>query len=256
MRTPTRDYAGMNFEDTNYNGAELSNTNMRFTNWFNSDLSQTDLNYSIFTKADLRFANLSFSMAGDVDFREADLRQADLTNIDMVGADCRGADLRGTIFKDADFRGGYLTGAVMDETTDFNGALLYYTDMEWYVADRLRRQYSVGIDTGQLIGWQSVAGHLIKLAIPGDAKMVCGMQGNKCRSDYAEVLDITTPDGERFMGPISDPEDPKGFVYKVSAPLSDHDFDPDPMMTNGFGVDFFRTPEEAEGRTPSPMRHA
>jgi hypothetical protein len=124
---------------------------------------------------------------------------ANLRGADLYGADLRGADLRG--------------------------------------ADIANVKRLFVIPAGDLIGWKKLAnGTIAKLRIPSAARRFGGVISNKCRAEFAEVLEgsgVSVHDSE--------------FSYSQGERVQpDTSFDENPLAECSSGIHFFLTKIEAE----------
>jgi hypothetical protein len=155
--------------------------------------------------ASLRGANLR-----DASLRGANLRVADLSDADLSGADLSGADLRSANLRDASLSGADLSGAA---------------GLEQFVV----------CPAGQFIAFKKVAGKILTLMVPADARRVNAYSSRKCRAEFAYV--IAGELGGKAHG---------GFKYDHYGLVTPDSFDPDPRIECSHGIHFFMTREEAE----------
>ena len=188
-----------------------------------ADLRGADLRGADLREADLRGADLGLANLRGADLREADLGGAYLGLANLRGADLREADLREADLRKADLRGAYLEGANLE------GALT--------------TPYFVCPTHGSFTAWKSIAGHLIELNIPAEARRVSSLVGRKCRAEFAVVVSITGPEGA--VTSVSGGYDPN-FVYTVGETIRPDKFDDDIRIECTHGIHFFVTKEEAE----------
>ena len=195
-------------------GANLSGANLRSANLSGANLSG----------ADLRSANLS-----GANLRSADLRSANLSGANLSGADLRSANLSGANLRSADLRSANLSGANLlnvryDECTGFFAL--------------------VCPEEGSFIGYKKANGHIVKLRITEDA-LRSSATSRKCRCSKAEVLSITTLDGEDD-GLTSIPSNyDSNFIYRVGTTVEVEDFETDRWNECAAGIHFFITRQEA-----------
>jgi len=172
----------------------------------------------------LREADLSWADLEGADLREADLRGADLRRANLRGAYLRGADLEG-----ANLRGANLTGANIREAdlrwADLRGADLLEAKLPHFQ-----------LPEGVLIVWKAVAGNIVCLSIPAEARRTATPIGRKCRAEYADVVSI---EGGR-------PATTRGLEYVVGQRVTPDNYDPDIRVECTNGIHFFTTREEAE----------
>jgi len=102
---------GVNWENCQFEGAQLAEKNlqksrMRNINFSAADLAganlkETDLAYAQFSVSHLLGADMSKANLKGANLKNSDLRQVNFTGADLSYADLRGAVIRGAIFKDA-----------------------------------------------------------------------------------------------------------------------------------------------------------
>ena len=160
------------------------------------------------TGADLTGANLY----------GAKLREADLTGADLTGADLRGANLTEAFLHGADLRGAYLGGANLTNTKGLDA-------------------FKVCPEVGQFIAFKKVAGTIITLLIPADAKRVNAYGSRKCRAEFAYVLSVENGGCSLIAH--------GGFIYPQSGLVTPDSYDPDPRVECSQGIHFFITRQEA-----------
>lgn len=150
-------------ENANLRGTNLSNTNLRGTNLCDANLYGTNLCGADLSNANLRDANLC----------DADLDSANLYNVNLYGANLRDADLFGVDLSNVDLRNANLYDIILSGA---NGNLIEF-----------RRGK---ILAENLIGYKKCKeGVIVTLEIPRGA-IVFSINGNKCRTNKAKVIDI------------------------------------------------------------------
>lgn len=107
------DVIGVNFENTQLQGAKLRETyffdaNLSFSNLTAADLSNARFAMTSFVRARCDYAHFQsadfgYSLLLETNFREADLRSASFTGALIRGADFTAALMEGTVFGDNDF---------------------------------------------------------------------------------------------------------------------------------------------------------
>ena len=195
-------------------GANLSGANLRSANLSGANLRSADL-----SGADLSGANLSGANLSGANLRSANLRSADLS-----GADLRSADLSGANLSGANLSGANLLNVRYDECTGFFAL--------------------VCPEEGSFIGYKKANGHIVKLRITEDA-LRSSATSRKCRCSKAEVLSITTLDGEDD-GLTSIPSNyDSNFIYRVGTTVEVEDFETDRWDECAAGIHFFITRQEA-----------
>lgn len=140
--------------------------------------------------------------------------QNKLNEYDFYGANLSGANLSGANLRSADLRSANLSGANLlnvryDECTGFFAL--------------------VCPEEGSFIGYKKANGHIVKLRITEDA-LRSSATSRKCRCSKAEVLSITTLDGEDD-GLTSIPSNyDSNFIYRVGTTVEVEDFETDRQM--------------------------
>lgn len=99
-------------------------------------------------------------------------------------------------------------------------------------------------EEGSFIGYKKANGHIVKLRITEDA-LRSSATSRKCRCSKAEVLSITTLDGEDD-GLTSIPSNyDSNFIYRVGTTVEVEDFETDRWDECAAGIHFFITRQEA-----------
>lgn len=180
-------------------------------------------NFADLLGADLRGANL----------RRADLRCADLRGADLREADLFCADLRGAYLETADLRG-----------ADLRGADLYSAETYGMKTDAATRtDYPMACpETGSFIGWKKAGRYIVKLEIPEDA-LRSSATTNKCRSSWANVLEIQNVDGTK--SDVTEIMTERCWIYKVGNMVYPDDWDYNRWNECSHGIHFFMTRKEA-----------
>jgi hypothetical protein len=204
-------------------GASLYGASLYGASLYGASLYGASLYGASLYGASLYGANLSGANLSRTDLRGANLREADLTGADLSWADLTGADLSWADLREANLTGANLTGA------NFRGASLYGAN----IAD-VKRLFV--IPAGDLVGWKRLAdGTVAKLLIPSAARRFGGVISNKCRAEFAEVL-------EGSGASIHDPE----FPYSQGERVQPVAFDENPLAECSGGIHFFLNEKEAE----------
>lgn len=155
----------------------------------------------------------------EYDFYGANLRSANLSGANLSGANLSCANLRS-----ADLRSADLLNVRYDECTGFFAL--------------------VCPEEGSFIGYKKANGHIVKLRITEDA-LRSSATSRKCRCSKAEVLSITTLDGEDD-GVTSIPSNyDSNFIYRVGTTVEVEDFETDRWDECAAGIHFFITRQEA-----------
>jgi hypothetical protein len=186
-----------------------------------ADLSDADLSDADLSRADLRSAVLNRAV-----LRDADLRDADLSRAVLRGADLRSAVLNRAVLRDADLSDADLSRADLSRA-DLSG---------------VKYLPAFQICEGDLIVYKKVAGKIVTLAIPKDAKRTASIVGRKCRAEYAMVLEIEGHESVTSNGcgnGIST-------TYEEGKKVRPDSYDDDFRIECSHGIHFFLTRKEAE----------
>ena len=160
--------------------------------------------------------------------------QNKLNEYDFYGADLSGANLRSADLRSADLSGANLSGADLRSANLLN---VRYDECTGFFA-------LVCPEEGSFIGYKKANGHIIKLRITEDA-LRSSATSRKCRCSKAEVLSITTLDGEDD-GLTSIPSNyDSNFIYRVGTTVEVEDFETDRWDECAAGIHFFITRQEA-----------
>ena len=159
------------------------------------------------------------------------MRGAYLSGADLSDADLRGAYLSGADLSDADLRGAYLSGA------DLRDAGLSDADLSGAKGNLI--EYRKGkILTKDIIGYKKCRGNkIVTLKIPRGS-IVFSINGNKCRTNQAEVIAI---DGDNVAYSSY-----KYMSYYVGDKITVYNFNCEYNIECAEGIHFFMTREEAE----------
>ena len=170
----------------------------------------------------------------EYDFYGANLRSADLSGANLSGANLRSADLRSANLRSANLRSANLSGADLRSANLLN---VRYDECTGFFA-------LVCPEEGSFIGYKKANGHIVKLRITEDA-LRSSATSRKCRCSKAEVLSITTLDGEDD-GLTSIPSNyDSNFIYRVGTTVEVEDFETDRWDECAAGIHFFITRQEA-----------
>ena len=160
----------------------------------------------------------------EYDFYGANLRSANLRSANLRSANLSGANLSGANLRSANLSGANLLNVRYDECTGFFAL--------------------VCPEEGSFIGYKKANGHIVKLRITEDA-LRSSATSRKCRCSKAEVLSITTLDGEDD-GLTSIPSNyDSDFIYRVGTTVEVEDFETDRWDECAAGIHFFITRQEA-----------
>lgn len=228
--------------ETNLIGTNFSRMNLSGANLSGVDLSEANFSGSILSGANFSGANLS-----GVNFNGAFLYGANLSEADLCGANLSEANFRWADFRLADFYEANLYKADLREA-DLCGAKLYKAkNIPSYICPincpqegsfiGFKQAYSI-IDTFKI--YKRV---IVKLRIPDDAKRSSATT-RKCRCDKAEVISITSLDGDTEFEEACSSYD-NTFIYKKGEIVSVDNFDEDRWNECSTGIHFFITREEA-----------
>ena len=212
------------FYGANLSGANLRSANLRSANLSGANLRSANLSGANLSGANLRSANLRSANLSGANLRSANLSGADLRSADLSGANLSGADLRSADLSGANLSGANLLNVRYDECTGFFAL--------------------VCPEEGSFIGYKKANGHIVKLRITEDA-LRSSATSRKCRCSKAEVLSITTLNGEDD-GVTSVPSNyDSDFIYRVGTTVEVEDFETDRWDECAAGIHFFITRQEA-----------
>jgi hypothetical protein len=186
-------------------GANLSGADLSGANLIGADLIGANL-----IGADLSRANLSGANLSGADLSRANLSGADLSRAYLSEANLSGANLIG-----ADLSRAYLRGAKTDDKTQWPHFQL---------------------PQGELMAWKKVAGKIVQLRIPAEAKRTASLVSRKCRAEYAIVVSIEG----------GEPVSTRGLLYREGVGVRPDSYDDDPKAECTHGIHFFATRAEAE----------
>ena len=156
----------------------------------------------------------------------ANLVGANLDGANLGGAYLGGAYLGGANLGGANLGGAYLVGAYLRGAKDVP-----------YVP------FACPSD-GAFIAWKKVAGHLVKLEIPADARR-CSATSNKCRCDKAKVLEITRIENGATTNEIVNKSYSPSVTYRVGEMVFPDSFDENRWNECSHGIHFFINKDEA-----------
>jgi hypothetical protein len=223
------------------NGASLSGADLYGVNLCGAIIIRAHLNEANLSVADLRYsdlreANLSGAIICDADLRFADLWRTYLSYANLSKTDLSGADLNGANLGWSDLKGANLRCACL------RGAQLYGADLRMaknvpYVPINCPSECA-------FVAWKKVAGKLVKLEIPEDAKRTSATT-MKCRCDKAKVLSITDLDGSNPINEILNIAQGHELLYKVGEMVYPDSFDEDRWNECSNGIHFFVEKVEA-----------
>ena len=175
-----------------------------------ANLRYTNLRYTNLSYADLNGANLSDANLSDANLINANLSYANLSGANLINANLSYANLSG-----ADLSGADLSGA--------KGALIEFRKGKTLTED--------------IIGYKKCRDDvIIKLLIPRGA-IVFSINGSKCRTNKAKVLEIEGAD--RAISNY------KYMSYYAGDEFTVYDFNCEYNVECAPGIHFFMTKEEA-----------
>ena len=232
----------VNLDRTNLSGANLDRTNLSGANLYRANLNRANL-----CRADLYGTNLCRANLNEADLRGAKLNGANLYGANLSGANLSRADLSGANLCGVNFYGANLYRANI-YGADLSGVDLYGAlNIPNYIYPiRCPQEGSfigfkkafVTVKTSEL--YQNV---IVKLRITDDAKRSSATT-RKCRCDKAEVISITSIDGNTEFKEACSIYD-RTFKYKTGEIVSIDNFDDDRWNECSAGIHFFVTREEA-----------
>lgn len=97
---------------------------------------------------------------------------------------------------------------------------------------------------GAFIGWKKVAGLLVQLEIPADAKRSSATT-MKCRCDKAKVIAITSLDGKKEHTSVENKEYNPHITYRVGEMVYPDSFDDNRWNECSHGIHFFINKQDA-----------
>ena len=197
------------------------------------DLTRTNLRGMDLTGTNLAGANLTWTNLVEANLTGADLRGADLTRTNLRGANLTeaklfGADLRWSNLSAADLRGADLTEAHLTEAN---------------LTDAILPDFQIPQGVDLVVYKKGQRNSIITLRIPAAARRTASLVGNKCRAEYAEVLEIQDAEGNsiRSVGGWRG----FNFIYTVGETVRPDEYDSDIRIECTHGIHFFMTQKEA-----------
>ena len=248
------DFSGMDLSGISFAGMDLTEAFFTDANLTNTDFSGCRLRSTDFGKAIMVNAKFVGASMRWTFLKEADLRGADFTGADLFFSTMRETDARGAIFVDASLRGASLNKIIIDEDaavvrklwsgTQLNNAVIEEETLSKIVQDNCPPGSFVGFKKVKGVG--AASGALIaEIEIPADAKRV-NSTSRQCRCDKAKVLSLTHLNGAPFEGEEAVGWIYQGITYRVGEMVSEKEFSDDRRTSQGKGIHFFLTREEAE----------
>ena len=207
---------GANLDGANLYGANLYGANLYGANLYGANLYGANLNRANLDRANLNRANLD----------RASLDGATLYGANLYGATLNRANLDRASLDGATLYGANLYGASLDGATNIP-----------YISLNCPSD-------GAFIGWKKVAGLLVQLEIPADAKR-SSATSMKCRCDKAKVVSITSLDGKKEHSSVENKEYNPHITYKVGEMVYPDSFDDNRWDECSHGIHFFINKQDA-----------
>ena len=180
-----------------------------------------------------------------LDLSRQDLRDPEiveiLKNANLRYANLYGANLYGANLSDANLYNANLCNAVLCNANLCNANL---RNANLKGAKNIPYIRLACPDTGSFIGWKKVYDYIIKLEIPSEAKR-CSATTNKCRCEFAKVLEIQNEDGS--IADINEivNDSYNECIYKVGEMVYPDSFDENRWNECSNGIHFFINRQEA-----------
>lgn len=217
----------VNLSDANFKGANLRNAQLVSTSLREANFAYANLENADLSRSDLRKADLTEARLDNANLTLAEFGQACLKDAILVDANLCSADFTETIFSNTRLRGANLNRANFERIKNRQGNIV-------------NEEFRKGIILSKpMIGWKMCSkNRIVKLKIPAGAIVFC-IDGLKCRTNKAKVLDI-------FGGTLAYSMYDHEFSYEVGKSYEIKDFN---LMYNiecGAGIHFFKTRTEAE----------
>lgn len=226
------DLSEINFDRMNLSGANLYRANLNEANLCRAEFYGANLHLANLNGADLRGAKLNGANLYGANLSGANLSRADLGGANLGGVNFYGANLYRANIYGADLSGADLYGALNIPNDIYpircpqEGSFIGF------------KKAFVTVKTSEL--YQNV---IVKLRITDDAKRSSATT-RKCRCDKAEVISITSIDGNTEFKEAHSSFD-RTFKYKTGEIVSVDNFDDDRWNECSAGIHFFITREEA-----------
>lgn len=220
------DLSGAQLSYADLTQTNLYNTNLHRTCLFKSDLIDADIQY-----ADLRGAQVSYANLSHTNLAHSNLSNAELTSANLSYAKCRCTRLDNTILADAILSHARLGEAILSKAIGLppiacpeEGSFIGY-------------KAALTVVNGDQINC------IVKLRITEDAKRSSATT-RKCRCSKAEVMSITTVDGEE-LGVAAYSYKHPCFIYGVGNTVEVSDFDENRWNECSTGIHFFLSRSDA-----------
>lgn len=233
------DLKGVDLREANLIGAYLESADLRGANLTGADLRFAVLKDADLKNANLKSADLEFAYLESADLKGTDLRGANLTGADLIETNLIGINLQGANLKDANLRDANLRDANLEDTNlegaNLEGANLYGTVFN--TNDTICEYRTGKILTAPLIGYKVCSDKVIvTLEIPRGA-IVFSINGAKCRTNKAKVIDIEGNDRAFSMY--------NGMSYYVGDVMTVYNFNCQYNVECSNGIHFFLNKDDA-----------
>lgn len=249
LKTTNLSYADLSY--TNLNGTNLSYTNLSSANLSNANLNNIDLSNANLSFADLSWANLRHANLNDTDLSYVNLNNANLFKASLCYATLLESCLKYAQLIESNLSNAYLSDANLHyinlsqanlSNVNLNHANLYNANLKGaYNVPYIRLACP---DTGSFIGWKKVRNYIIKLRIPSKAKRYSAAS-NKCRCEYAKVLEIQNLDGSKANINEITNYSVTECTYRVGEIVYPDEFDSNRWNECSNGIHFFINRQEA-----------
>ena len=214
-------FSNCNLTGTNFDSANMYATMIRNSTLYGTTFSNTNLTNSVFVNCTLK----------DVSFMRANLCNA------LFEYSCHNEEFQ-------------------IENLQFNGANLFGCKTNPLSTNKYEEKIKKMLETSRgvcltkkLIGWKRCFGPgyvcvLVKLEIPKGA-IVFSINNDKCRTNVAKVLEITSLNGKEKYNVATSLSD-KMFKYHVGETVVEPNFDCQYNIECSKGIHFFKTRKEAK----------
>jgi uncharacterized protein YjbI with pentapeptide repeats len=177
--------------------------------------------------------------------RKANLREANLSGADLRNANLSGADLIGANLNDANLSGADLSGANL-RCADLSGASLRCANLRCAdLSGANLPAFQIIPEEGAFIGWKKIAGVVVKLEIPAEARRTSSLVGRKCRAEWVRTLAFIDGLDVQSLRSRSGAS-LHCAVYRVGEITRPDSYDDDIRVECTHGIHFFITRTEAE----------
>ena len=217
-------------------GVDLSGEKLFRRRFIGANLSRADLSETNLSEANLFWANLSEADLSETNLSSTNLSRTNLFGANLFGADLSGANLWGTNLSEANLFGTNLSGVDLSKANLFEANLSRANLSRTVLPD-----FQITPSEGSFIAYKKVAGKILKLKIPHQARRTSCLTSRKCRAEYVDVLEIVgDPSNNNTL--ISD----RGGKYQAGQRIYADKFCDDVRITCSHGIYFFMTLKEAE----------